>query len=43
VLGGRLDEAVGALRAHVGESMEEVERRAARAITQMHLHRGGLG
>jgi DNA-binding GntR family transcriptional regulator len=43
VLGGRLDEAVGALRAHVGESMEEVERRAARAITQMHLHRGGWG
>ena len=43
VLGGRLDEAVGTLRAHVGESMEEVERRAARAITQMHLHRGGLG
>ncbi len=40
VLGRRLDEAVGALRAHVGESMEEVERRAARAITQMHLHRG---
>jgi DNA-binding GntR family transcriptional regulator len=42
VLGGRLDEAVGALRAHVGESMEEVERRAARALTQMHLHRGGV-
>src|SRR3978361_2321236 len=43
VLGGRLDEAVGALRAHVGESMEEVERRAARAMTQVPLHRGGLG
>ena len=42
VLSGHLDDAVGALRAHVGESMEEVERRAARALTQMMLHRGGL-
>jgi DNA-binding GntR family transcriptional regulator len=42
VLGGRLDDAVGALRAHVGESMEEVERRVARAITHMTLHRGGM-
>lgn len=43
VLAGRLDRALSALRAHVGESMEEVERRAARAITQMTLHRGGYG
>jgi DNA-binding GntR family transcriptional regulator len=41
VLTNRLSEALGALSAHVGESMEEVERRAARAITQMALHRGG--
>jgi DNA-binding GntR family transcriptional regulator len=42
VLSGRLEEALGALNAHVGESMEEVERRAARAITQMTLRLGGM-
>jgi DNA-binding GntR family transcriptional regulator len=42
VLATRLSDAVGALRAHVGESMEEVERRVARAITNMTLHRGGM-
>jgi DNA-binding GntR family transcriptional regulator len=42
VLSGQLDDAVAALRAHVGESMEEVERRVARAITHMTLHRGGM-
>ena len=42
VLATQLDEAVVALRAHVGESMEEVERRVARAITNMILHRGGM-
>jgi DNA-binding GntR family transcriptional regulator len=40
VLAGDLDTSVLALRRHVGESMEIVERRAARAITQMVLHRG---
>jgi DNA-binding GntR family transcriptional regulator len=40
VLAGDLEEAVLALRRHVGESMEVVERRAARAITQMVLYRG---
>lgn len=42
VLAGRLDEALVALRSHVGESMEEVERRVTRAITQMMLRRGGM-
>jgi DNA-binding GntR family transcriptional regulator len=42
VLASKLDEAAIALRAHVGESMEEVERRVARAITNMTLHRGGM-
>jgi len=40
VLAGRLEDAVGAMRRHVGESMEVVERRAAHAITQMALNRG---
>lgn len=40
VLAGDLDGSVAALRHHVGESMEVVERRAARAITQMVLNRG---
>jgi DNA-binding GntR family transcriptional regulator len=40
VLAGQLADSVHALRRHVGESMEVVERRAARAITQMVLHRG---
>jgi DNA-binding GntR family transcriptional regulator len=35
VLAGRLKEALQALRQHVGVSMEVVERRAARAISQM--------
>jgi DNA-binding GntR family transcriptional regulator len=42
VLTTKLDEAVIALRAHVGESMEEVERRVARAMTNMILHPGGM-
>lgn len=41
VLSSRLTDALRALRAHVGESMEEVEGRAARALTQMLLHQGG--
>ncbi|RAY16564.1 GntR family transcriptional regulator [Actinomadura craniellae] len=41
VLLERLPEALTALHRHVGESMEVVERRAAHAITQMALHRGG--
>lgn len=40
VLASELDVAVERMRAHVGESMEVVERRAARAITQMILGRG---
>lgn len=40
VLAGRLTDGVEALRTHVGESMEVVERRATRAITQMVLNRG---
>jgi DNA-binding GntR family transcriptional regulator len=40
VLGGDLTGSVALLRNHVGESMEVVERRAARAITQMVLNRG---
>jgi DNA-binding GntR family transcriptional regulator len=42
VLAGELEASVLALRRHVGESMDIVERRAARAITQMVLHRGRL-
>jgi DNA-binding GntR family transcriptional regulator len=42
VLVGQMDDAISALRRHVGESLEVVERRAARAITQMALHRGGM-
>ncbi|OAA25186.1 transcriptional regulator [Frankia sp. EI5c] len=40
VLGGEVEAGVLALRGHVGESMEIVEKRAARAITQMVLNRG---
>jgi DNA-binding GntR family transcriptional regulator len=40
VLAGDVETAVDRLRVHVGESMEVVERRAARAITQMILGRG---
>ncbi|HWS57455.1 MAG TPA: GntR family transcriptional regulator [Actinotalea sp.] len=40
VLGRDLEVAVERMRQHVGESMEVVERRAARAITQMILGRG---
>jgi DNA-binding GntR family transcriptional regulator len=39
VLLGDVEEALRSLRTHVGESMEVVERRAARAITQMALQR----
>ncbi|GAA3579534.1 GntR family transcriptional regulator [Nonomuraea rosea] len=39
VLAKDLDDALTALHKHVGESLEIVERRAARAITQMALHR----
>ncbi|MDT4938488.1 MAG: hypothetical protein QOG80_2159 [Pseudonocardiales bacterium] len=42
VLACDMDDALLALRRHVGESLEVVERRAARAITQMALHRGGM-
>lgn len=41
VLAGDVPEAVTLMRRHVGVSMEVVERRAARAITAMALHRGG--
>jgi DNA-binding GntR family transcriptional regulator len=40
VIAGEIEAAVVALRRHVGVSMEVVERRAARAITQMALHEG---
>ncbi len=40
VLATEIDVAVERMRIHVGESMEVVERRAARAITQMILGRG---
>lgn len=43
VLAGRVDDGLVALRRHVGISAEVVEQRAARAITAMALHRGGLG
>jgi DNA-binding GntR family transcriptional regulator len=38
VMHGQLRDALTALRRHIGESMEVVERRAAHAITQMALH-----
>jgi DNA-binding GntR family transcriptional regulator len=38
VLAGRIADAVIQLRRHVGVSLEVVEKRAARAITQMLLH-----
>lgn len=40
VLADDVDTAVERMRVHVGESMEVVERRAARALTQMVLNRG---
>jgi DNA-binding GntR family transcriptional regulator len=40
VLAGKIDDAEVKLRQHVGASMEVVEQRAARAITQMALRRG---
>jgi DNA-binding GntR family transcriptional regulator len=43
VLAGQLPEAIRALRRHVGESMEVVEHRAARAVTQMVLGRARSG
>jgi len=39
-LAGKLPDALMALRRHIGESLEVVEQRAARAYTQMTLHRG---
>jgi DNA-binding GntR family transcriptional regulator len=42
VLAGSVDESVIKLSRHVGESMDVVEKRAARALTQMTLGRGGL-
>jgi DNA-binding GntR family transcriptional regulator len=42
VLAGTVDESVIKLSRHVGESMDVVEKRAARALTQMTLGRGGL-
>jgi len=36
----RIDDALTALHRHVGESMEVVEQRVVRALTQMTLHRG---
>jgi DNA-binding GntR family transcriptional regulator len=42
VLAGELEASVLALREHVGESLDVVERRAAHAITQMVLNRGRL-
>jgi DNA-binding GntR family transcriptional regulator len=42
VLAKDLDAALTALHKHVGESLEIVERRAARAITAMALHRHGV-
>ncbi len=41
VLVGDIDEAVVLMRRHVGVSLEVVEKRAARAITQMLLYGGG--
>jgi len=41
VLVGDVELAVKELRRHVGVSLEVVERRAARAITQMVVHGGG--
>ena len=40
VLAGKLDDAESQLRRHIGISMEVVEERAARAMTQMMLNRG---
>ncbi|WAP60398.1 GntR family transcriptional regulator [Streptomyces sp. S465] len=40
VLAQRLPEALTALRRHVGESLDVVEKRAAHAIAQMALHQG---
>ncbi|RKN44024.1 GntR family transcriptional regulator [Streptomyces hoynatensis] len=40
VLAHRLPEALTALRRHVGESLDVVEQRAARALSQMALRRG---
>ena len=42
VFATRMDDALLALRHHVGESLEVVERRAARAITAMALRRAGV-
>lgn len=42
VLAGNYEDAVTNMSYHVGESMEVVEKRAAHALTQMTLARGGL-
>jgi DNA-binding GntR family transcriptional regulator len=41
VLAGKLDQAMVNLRQHIGESMDVVEQRAAHALTQMTVRRGG--
>lgn len=40
VLRGRLTDALATLHRHVGESLDVVEQRVVRALTQMTLHRG---
>jgi DNA-binding GntR family transcriptional regulator len=42
VLTGSVEESIANLSRHVGESMDVVEKRAAHALTQMTLSRGGL-
>ncbi len=42
ILADQIEKAATLLREHVGESMEVVEKRAAHALTQMTLFRGGL-
>ncbi|MFI6933829.1 GntR family transcriptional regulator [Streptomyces sp. NPDC050287] len=42
VLAGRLEDAALNLSGHVGESLDVVEERAAYALTQMTLNRGGI-
>jgi DNA-binding GntR family transcriptional regulator len=42
VLADQINDAVAKLSLHVGESMDVVEKRAARTLTQMTLARGGL-
>jgi hypothetical protein len=42
LLTGNVDQSITNLSRHVGESMDVVEKRAAHALTQMTLSRGGL-